>query len=604
MKESDGRQSMVSSSSSSAAPSTSSALRPDITAMKHVAPPPATRTQFSFLSDPEHRSILSKQYKPTHGVVPNNDAKVPLPMWSSSLTSPKLELQRMKLDSWIAPHLSAGFHEDSAVERFVSWVSERADAAEREAAGVAGAVTSSYLSYALKRHVQLKLRAGGSCRGVFARRSFAPGDVILSIPTAVGGRASTGEFQADDSAPTSPEPSSPLLWGLTLNSDTLRKYSVAAQQRCVPSYETVWEIVSKRRSSFDPYTHPLFADQIYSALFLACEKEAGEASPLYPYLSLLPDPAVDDDRMLEIHQGVLTPASHLEYHDHKNRFHLYVYHIQNAWHEAQEAAKHSPIATAGGGVPRKERVILPPPSEKTITWAMRTVLSRQLMMPNLRPRNSDMTDRLARETTLSNILDQENFWMRNITKLRQWWLQHVFRVLDMDRMKQFEFDAATIPTVAPLLDMLQHDAKGGNVVWEVETNNHTATSNEKEDDNTFPSAKASCHSPELLLVATKPITEGQELTRSFRRCYSTSYTLFRYGFLAVNDREADLCSDLVDAGVDPMTIGWDRPDIHVPRLQEAMEKAKRLKSSSEKRQRLAQQDAPTQEALPVMDSNQ
>jgi hypothetical protein len=522
----------------------------------------------------------------------------------------------MKLDSWIAPHLSAGFHEDSAVDKFVSWVSERADAAEREA-GVAGAAeaSSSYLSYALRRHVQLKLRAGGSCRGVFARRSFAPGDVILSIPTAVGSRTSTvvspsqpaGEFQAGDAAPTSPEPSSPpILWGLTLNSDTLRKYSVAAQQRCVPSYETVWDIVSKRRSSFDPYTHPLFADQIYSALFLACEKEAGEASPLYPYLSLLPDPAVDDDRMLEIHQGVLTPASHLEYHDHKNRFHLYVYHIQNAWHEAQEAARHSSMETAasGGGseAAGKERVILPPPSEKTITWAMRTVLSRQLMMPHLRPKNSDMTDRLARETTLSNILDQENFWMRNITKLRQWWLQHVFRVLDMDRMKQFEFDAATIPTVAPLLDMLQHDAKGGNVAWEVETtNNHTETSNGKDDD-TFPSAQASCQSPELLLVATKPITEGQELTRSFRRCYSTSYTLFRYGFLAVNDREADLCSDLVDAGVDPLTIGWDRPDIHVPRLHEAMEKAKRLKNSSEKRQRLAQEDTPSQDALPVVDS--
>ncbi|CUE57995.1 GPI-anchored surface protein, putative, partial [Bodo saltans] len=299
---------LASSSASSAMPPSQPQPRPDIRDMsKYVAPPPATRTQFSFLSAPDHRGVLTKQNRATNGVVPNNDAKMPFPMWSSSLTSPKMELQRMKMDSWIAPHLSAGFHEESAVEKFVAWISERADAAEvkssfgggeKEEDGSSSSSPrplSSYLSYALRRHVQLKLRAGGSCRGVFARRSFAPGDVILSIPTAVGisrpaavrhppstTQSPNGETPAEvfgdaqqKSSATNDELPPPPLWGLTLNSETLRKYSVAAQQRCVPSYDTIWDIVSKRRSSLDPYTHPLFADQIYSALFLACEKEAG-----------------------------------------------------------------------------------------------------------------------------------------------------------------------------------------------------------------------------------------------------------------------------------------------------------------------------------------
>ncbi|CUE58032.1 Hypothetical protein, putative [Bodo saltans] len=293
--------------------------------------------------------------------------------------------------------------------------------------------------------------------------------------------------------------------------------------------------------------------------------------------------------MLEIHQGVLTPASHLEYHDHKNRFHLYVFHIQNAWTEAQDAAK---AASSSSSFENGEaRVILPPPSQDNITWALRTVLSRQLMVPHLRPHDSDMTDRLSRETTLSNILDQENFWMRNITKLRQWWLQHVFRVLDMERMKQFEFDAQTIPTIAPLLDMLQHDAKGGNVAWEVERGGAAGVDKSVTgSDDATP--------PELLLIATRPIVAGQELTRSFRRCYSTSYTLFRYGFLALNDREADRCSDLVDSGVDPAVIGWDRPDVNVivPRLAEELTKAQSVADGKTRRRRLEQQHDQEEEA--------
>jgi hypothetical protein len=557
------------------------------------SPPPLVKTRkttFSFLGHPEERNALAKAYKPIFGIVPNNDAKTPLPMWSSSLTSPKLELQRQRLDSWIAPHLSAGFHDDALVEAFVRWLCERADAAER-ADGMMSFDGSeiSYLSYALQHHVQLKLRAGGSCRGVFARRAFAPGDVILAVPNSFGyqhrktnvDNKTKGEAGEDSFSGRSKNHIESPLWGLHLNSDTLRRFSAEAQKRGVPSYATVWEIVSKRRSSLDPHVHPLFADQIYTALFLACEKEAGEASPLYPYLRLLPDPAVDDDGMLEIHHGVLTPASHLEYHDHKNRFHLYVHQLHNAWAEANAAAAASREggcdADGNGGenddAHDATTCSIAPPSQDALMWAMRTVLARQLMLPHFRPVDSNMTDVLTKETTLKHILDGENFWMRNVTKIRQWWLQHVFRVLDLERMKQFEFDATTIPTMSPLFDMISHDAKGGNVVWDVERSG-------SEDSEETPAAEGSSSSPTLVLVATRHIAVGQELTRSFRRCYSTSYTLFRYGFLAVNDREADRCSDLVDAGVDPLSIGWDRPDIAVPRLAEATEEANR-------RQRLA-----------------
>lgn len=523
-------------------------------------------TRFSFLCHPTERTELVKAAQPTHGVVPNNDAKQPFPMWSSSLTSPKMELVRRRLDSWIAPHLSAGFHDDADVRAFVRWLSERADAAEKAAGSIMmscntaeGGGEQSYLSYALQNHVQLKLRAGGSCRGVFARRAFAPGDVILTTPTDVGGNA------AHEAGVIYPANKGTPLWGLHLNSETLRRYSIAAQQRRVPSFETVWDIVSKRRSSLDPHVHPLFADQVYAALFLACEKEAGDASPLFPYLRLLPDPAVDDDVMLELHQGVLTPSSHLEYHDHKNRFHLFVYHLHRAWADSLAAG----AGEDGAG-------LTVPPSQDTIMWAMRTVLARQLMLPDLRPLSSDMTDRLTKESTLGHILEQENIWMRNVTKLRHWWLQHVFRVLDVERMRQFEFNATTIPTVAPLFDMLQHDAKGGNVVWEMSDGGLSDGAADGRRNGGVPA--------EVLLVATRPIAAGQELTRRFRRCYSTSYTLFRYGFLAVGDREADRCADLVDAGHDPLVIGWDRPDVAVPRLAEATaeahhRKARRLSSA-------------------------
>jgi hypothetical protein len=107
-----------------------------------------------------------------------------------------------------------------------------------------------------------------------------------------------------------------------------------------------------------------------------------------------------------------------------------------------------------------------------------------------------------------------------------------------------EFDPRTVGTLTPLVDMIQHDAKGGNVRWEVEV-----------PDNNVDTPPTVGHPSDLLLVATKPIRAGQELSRAFSRCYSVSYTLYRYGFLAVRDREMDRREDLLYCGVDSALLG-------------------------------------------------
>lgn len=545
-------------------------IRPGNTSLKPYERPVGPK--WSFMSVPSDRTLINPDYH-SNSIVPNNDAKPKLPMWSSSLTSPKLTKVKLSPDNWINPYASAGYVDDSRVSAFISWVTSRADAAHRAANACTEQAEkrnsgSSYLSYALQHHVQLKLRGGGSVRGLYARRSFEEGDVILSVPSVVGTATA-------DTAAASP------LWGLHLNSDTLRSFSSAAQRSGVPSFQQVRDTVSVRRSSFDPTPHALFVDQLYCSLLLACEKAAGVESPLHPYLALFPDPLFDDHTLKEINRSAMDPYSHLEYTDHVSRMKFFLLQVQSIWPSGEEK--------------------VPAPSIEDLTWALRLILSRQIMLPSFRT-HDDVAEIMEKESTPDRLVEEQpDFWMRNITKIRKFVFDKIFCVLDEDRIKDNIFDPYTIPTLCPLFDMLMHDPRGGNTRWEIEgAEPHSATG------NTGGSATAKRRSAggdrgELLLIATKRVAEGQELTRCFSRCYSTSYTLYRYGFLAVRDRELDQRAALVASGVAPSLLCDmpEAPGIPASGLHVDANKTKRLTTAATALYRRLPREEVSAPSIPV-----
>ncbi|KAG5471323.1 hypothetical protein LSCM1_01402 [Leishmania martiniquensis] len=536
--------------------------------------------KFSFLSDPKQRAGLD-----VYGhEVPGNTPKPMLPMWASSLTSPALGKVRLVEESWISRDARGVLGEELSAP-FVRWLCERVlppDAALREQ---------------LEANVLLDLRLA-TARGVYARRAFKKGDVVLTIPLLRG-------------TPNTPLSSTPWL---TLNSETLATNSVAAQQRVGrPSYETVKRIISVRRSSFDPIPHPVFVDQVCAALLLACERADGEHSPLYPYLRLLDAAELfDDDAIKALHLGVLEPMTHMEYGDHVLRFRHHLRQLHAAWWAAYdlaagqrpdaEIAKAETDGVAGATVPdvsvpvaridvedtavplsvdAKSRsgrqagegavasaastapdvdasatrtVWKPPPSLEDMEWALRIVLSRQKVLPHLRV-NRAAFERAQTENVEGEELDA---FGRAVMRGKYAFYQYGLRAIDEERLHMKEADPTGIPTIVPLLDMVNHPPGGvPNVSYTVEKVGGGG------DESTLgakavPSSGGAASDPsvggspsfQVVVRAVDDIEEDEELTLSYVKCYSVAYTLYRYGFLPLSRREDDMAALLQANGLD------------------------------------------------------
>ncbi|CAG9579269.1 conserved hypothetical protein [Leishmania major strain Friedlin] len=507
-------------------------------------------------------------------------------MWASSLTSPALGKVRLTEESWISLDARGVLGEDVTAQ-FVRWLCESVLPAD------------SVLREQLEANVLLDLRLA-TARGVYAKKAFKRGEVVLTIPLL---------SVTPDDAPSC------TAW-LCLNSETLAKYSTAAQQRVgLPSYDTVKQVLSVRRSSFDPIPHPLFLDQVCAALLLACEKADGAASPLYPYLRLLDSAELfDDEAIKELHIGVLEPTTHMEYDEHVKRFRHYMRRLHAVWWAAYESAtgrgpgadaadaageRAETTAALASSVPilridgegsetsvtvdREGRCYQdvgntavvsadskvsgvdaaatrmawkPPPSLEDMAWALRVLVSRQKTLPHLRVDRAAF-ERVREENVEGEVLDA---FGKAVMKGKHAFYQHVLRAIDEDRLHVNEVDPTAIPTIVPLLDMVSHPPGGvPNVSYTVERVERTGGGSDSTTEvGTGPhrgdlaSGKPTSASPSYQVVvrATDDIEEDEELTVSYVKCYSVAYTLYRYGFLPLSRREDDVATLLQANNVD------------------------------------------------------
>lgn len=488
------------------------------------APQLRRRSKFSFFSDPHDRPLHDGM---SVNVVPNNTPKPLLPMWASSLTSPQLGKQRLLVENWISVDMLETLPEEH-VSEFIAWLRERLSCDTR-----------APLLRQLEENVQFYL-GSRYARGLIARRPFSAGDVILTIPFF--------GLPHVDNATTSIAPGLEAPFGLVLNSETLERHSLAAKRRRVPSFVNVEALISAQKSFFDPVPHSLFVDQVYCALLLACERAEGARSPLYPYLRLLK--TFDDDFIREIHRDVLEPPIYLEYSDHCGRFSHFLRLIHQRWVEDYEVASRMEAAS----LPPAERAAtdvaklamgqttahhssasfsrLPPPSFEELIWAFRIVLSRQRLLP-LR---HDVAQFEGVCTAKKRMQKERDIWTRIVTRVKWGVLDRVFGVVDHARVHVNDFDPRAIATVVPVLDMLHPPPNGAantNVSMEVLP---TSVAGAAEDRRRDPRAGA----VGAVVRASTDIEEGDALTSMFPKCYSVSYTLYRFGFLPLRGRVDDM----------------------------------------------------------------
>lgn len=626
-----------------------------------------SRSKFSFLASPDEQS--PRDYF-VHAQVPNNTPKPLLPMWASSLTSPVLGKQRLVEETWVSSDV-LGTVDRAVVDAFMTWM--------KQSVLPRGDSSSLLLRQQLRENVELELRCA-TRRGVYAKRRFQSGEVILSIPLSATAAATEEEeerqqrttVKADSSTQSSQQQEEETAtaaqhvpWGGALNSETLRRYSLAAQCRLVPSYGVIRGTVSVRHSDFDPTPHPLFIDQLHCALLLACEKAEGPASPLHPYLQLLgtTEEMFDEDHARELYRGVLEPFVHMEYTDHCERFRHYLRQLHKRWWEDYEVALRAErcaakgtststattTATAGAtastssspphdAVPNAEPFVAklnikegatptlsfgansayrtksardakglsetdcaetsisstaatdaarpsqspfpsalkPPPSLEDVEWAFRIVLSRQRMLPHVRQL---YTEELAAESSEA-LMDAEELdpFARGVMQAKWAVYRHVFRAIDEDQLTVNDFDPSTAPTVVPLLDMFMHPPSGvANATFAVEdvaveaiaeptpAGSQDGVPLQEEYSGSSPSDVTSVTSaacppappplppkriPHIVVRASEPIDEDDELTLLYPRCYSVSYALYRFGFLPLRRREDDMADLLRQHGLD------------------------------------------------------
>lgn len=252
--------------------------------------------------------------------VPNNSPKLKLPMWSSSLTSPALGRVRLPENNWISAD-AKGTIAPAASQRFVDWL--------HAAVPPSDATFHQQLADNIYFHVR---RA--TARGVYAKRALAKGEVILSVPLTTSASCCapcSDEATAGASTTTvASRDSSPAL--LTINAEVLAASSPAVQsQRYLPSRDDVHKVLNVRRSSFDAIPHPLFVDQVHTALLLACERAAGNDSSYAAFFEMLPADLFDKDEARQLHVGVVDARSLMEYDEQCGRFQHFLRELHRLW---------------------------------------------------------------------------------------------------------------------------------------------------------------------------------------------------------------------------------------------------------------------------------
>lgn len=275
------------------------------------------------------------------------------------------------------------------------------------------------------------------CRGLVARKRIRPGQPVVSIP----------------------------LDRMSINAATLMK-SPRVEKLLPPSHDTVKETLI-----LFGVNDPGLVDQFHLALLIAAERCSPD-SPFAPYFDSLPHPAVDDASVMRIHKDFLDAEQLLEWDDHQRVFVSVMRKLRSKWGAAA-------------------------PPEQIVYWAWRTVLSRQLMMPNRG---------LAKEEAKLNF---QSLFTLNST---DYTLGHRLSQLWTSVTKPAEVDFRLVPTLVPVVDMVSHNSSG-NVSIEV-----------------YPRPElGSC--AELQAIAD--IREGENITICFSRVHSIPFTLYRFGFLPV-----------------------------------------------------------------------
>lgn len=477
---------------SQAAADTTIVLHPGVVGLPPLTPPKPV-SKFSFhqrYGDDNERNYFG------HGEVPNNTPKPKLPMWASSLTHPSLGKLRHPSDNWISLD-ALGFFDEEPKAELVAWLTEW--------------LSKDTQSLELfQQNVEVHPRVA-SVRGLFASHSFKAGEILFTVPLS---RARPDESPALTLHPSAARSSS------TTSSSVLSTEALASSTVNVPSFERVLRhTMSLRRSSLDPTPHLLFVEQVYLAMqvAVACTKKHGDDDHLTKYLRMLhcpveqlPEvPLFDDDAIEERHRGVLEPNTALEYGDHCLRFRHLLRGLLEMW-EAESSSTNS------------DEVL---PSLTTLEWAFRVVLSRQRMVPHLRRHVSDLRDCEAAAVKLDTTEEKDLF---STTVMRcKWRLLEAIGVLDRERLEANDIrEPEQLPAIVPLLDLLQH-APGGVA--------NTTIEYERVDDG------AGSHSGGVRAVvrAAKDLEMDEELTCLYPKCYSVSYTLYRYGCLPLHRREDD-----------------------------------------------------------------
>lgn len=472
------------------------------------------RPKFSFVRDP---SLHRERDHFVHSEVPNNTPKPLLPMWASSLTSPALGKQRLVEETWVSSD-ARGTVDAAETEAFVQWLQHTM------------LPSNAPLIDELRDNVILSLRQAYR-RGLYAKRDFAEGEVILTIPLAV----IPSETDNGESVVAELEPARCL----TLNTETLSTYSSAARRRGVPAFETVRAALTGRPSdTFHLAPHALFVDQVLLALYLACEKADGPDSSFFPYIRLLGDSYVDDDHICELHKDVLDPVSLLEFRQHRSRFEHYARMLHQRWLEAYEKTQPEgelqqnsddvfetvfratpctvPITAAplahsfhddrqvppGYGSGRAVSSAASPDARavenaspeadaagsRQVASARKTQPSGETLHPPpsmedilwalrvvlsrqwMLPGIRQHREQLLADCTVEARQKMEmDAFARGVMRMKWFLYDKVFNAIDECRLRANDFDPTTMATLVPLLDMMQHDPCGkANTTFTIE----------------------------------------------------------------------------------------------------------------------------------------
>lgn len=417
--------------------------------------------------------------------VPNNTAPVLAPMHQSSLTVPSMELRRFCKDTWVSME-SSGVVPDEKITQFVSWIKSRS-------------LGASVFHEQLDTNISLSL-GKRYVRGVHAQRSFLAGETILEIP-----------IEAD--------PSNEAGYGVMINSERLRLCSRAANVASersgspsadVPTYETVRDIVNHQRNMFDREYHPMFIDQIHASLYIALERSIHERSPIYPYLNLFPEESViDDDFVVEVHRGVADTMAIYEYKALIDRARGMLVDIQRKWEGA--------------------------PPLLDMMWAYRFVISRQRMLTHTR----QDCDHLIGESSNKERFRNSDIFTNAIRAGHKFFLKNIVRAYDEQQDKINDFNPRTSACLVPIIDMIGNDPAGISANVRIDTAGHDA-------ENTRLDAPIATS---IKITALEDIPEGRVLQLLYPRCYSVSYTLFRFGYLPLLNRELDMTEALRQNGL-------------------------------------------------------